>query len=347
MHKISIPTTSKFQSKRAMELANLVQRAYEQYNHHVSQNKWEPEQTRKLMGSTTYDSDLAHPSNEGKVDYEVLATFTFSEFKLLDFISDSFKLKQLPFGFIVKREIESQIPGIFVVFRGTLTQPEWFENIEFKQVPFLGLEEMGQVSQGFHDIYTHQNSEGNSIQNLVTETLERCPSNSQVFCTGHSLGAALAILATAHIAKQTAFKKPILYSFASPRVGNELFATHFDQAYDTGLQLEAYRIANSEDLVPTLPPPVGILRLNGPEMNGNTITDNQGGTPNKDVTPSLKTNKDYLQKLFNTFVRGDLQENALGNLVYQHVGEPLYFTEQMSYISTNHNMFYTYRKALL
>jgi hypothetical protein len=31
---------------------------------------------------------------------------------------------------------------------------------------------------------------------------------------------------------------------------------------------------------------------------------------------------------------------------YQHVGEPIYFTSQKGYISSNHNLLITYREAL-
>ena len=102
----------------------------------------------------------------------------------------------------------------------------------------------------------------------------------------YSLGGALATLAAAHITKcNPEFKKPIIYTYASPRVGDSLFASHFKD-------LECYRIANSEDLVVSLPSSTGKLR--GPEMKG----------------------------------------------------EPIYFTDQRGFITTNHNMFYIYRQAL-
>jgi hypothetical protein len=45
---------------------------------------------------------------------------------------------------------------------------------------------------------------------------------------------------------------PVLYSFASPRVGDVKFARNFEK-------IECYRIANSEDIVPKIPLPSLLL----------------------------------------------------------------------------------------
>jgi hypothetical protein len=332
--KIKIPIDSSFEADRAMELANLIQRSYEQYNHHETNPSdvlWEPEISKKLIGSITYDQDLDNPSSSGKVEYQVLNIFKFTEY--------TFGLsKTVPFGFIAQRNLENGVSGIFIVFRGTLGGAEWFDNFQFTQVSFLDDENLGCVSEGFNKIYTRSDDETKSLEKTIIETLEQCPSNCQVFITGHSLGGALATLATVHIAKcyltvRPDFCKPVLYTYASPRVGDKTFAKHFKD-------LQCYRIANSEDLVVAVPPSTG--KLLGPEMYGKPIPDNEdiddiSTTP---VTPARRENAEYIRILAATFRRNLLEQ------VYEHVGEPFYFTNQTEYLSTNHNMRYIYRKAL-
>jgi len=80
-------------------------------------------------------------------------------------------------------------------------------------------------------------------------------SETEIFITGHSLGAGLATLAALHIAK-LAERHQVnpsiqLYTFASPRVGDEIFAGHFDDFE----KIKSYRIINSEDLIQAVPFP--------------------------------------------------------------------------------------------
>jgi triacylglycerol lipase len=353
--------SSKFSPEMAMELANLIERAYQQFFYYkridyLSGKTWKPEATRKLLGSTTCDMDLDKPSEDGKVEYKLLSVFKVTEFTLTS-------SEIVPFGFIVQRELKDRTLGIFIVFRGTLTTDEWYHNARVRQVDFLEDYEFGKVAEGFNTVYSRSVDENyiknflhrtveewfpktkkihfsghNSLENTIIETLKKCPENSQVFITGHSLGAALATLAAAHITKiiettSRTLRKPIVYTFASPRVGDKKFAKNFRE-------MECYRIANSEDLVVSIPPSTG--RINGEEMQGKPLIDGD----NSSAIPSLKNknvhdvDKDDIKIVAKKFRRN------LTKQVYEHIGEPLYFTDQRGALSTNHNMFYIYRKAL-
>jgi hypothetical protein len=76
--------------------------------------------------------------------------------------------------------------------------------------------------------------------------------------TGHSLGAALATLYTLENAFTDKIPNLGLCTFASPFVGDSTFASAFD-----GLGLTSWRIANSPDIVPKLPPEIlGFTHVN-------------------------------------------------------------------------------------
>ncbi len=341
-----------------MELAHLIELAYKHYDCQQAGKSWKPQQTKQLIGSTAYlqsaqqlDQNNMLPNLPGKVEYEILDFFYFTGFWWT-------KPETVPFGFIAKRLPSFQTGNkaeIFVVFRGTREVQEWYRNFDFTQEPFFGDLNQGWVSKGFHIIYTRaiQNEKlkrfainqrtggikgylddpelstrlfdiiheigGNqlALADVVDQQLSPYqPNQCKVFVTGHSLGGALATLATCHI-KMLGYDVD-LYTFASPRVGDPTFAKNFEK-------LNCYRIANSEDLVTVVPP--ATERVVGYEML-------------EDMTKGRKETVFFLERLL------DLLPTKILEQTYQHVGTPLYFTNQQRAASTNHNMFITYRGAI-
>ena len=154
-----------------------------------------------------------------------------------------------------------------------------------------------------------------------SEFIEKDQKPNRIYVTGHSLGAALATISALHLAKllnidlSTEKTKPriFLYTFASPRVGNQKFVKECSNRF------RAYRIANSEDIVPGVPP--GTFRILGEEM-----------------LPSTALSK--LNNALKFLTRGTTDDT------YEHVGYPTSFTCQLGGISSNHNMNATYCSAL-
>ncbi len=343
MNKLQIPSNSKFDSLRAMELANLIEHAYQQYDSHQAGQTWlpDPSQTGMLTGSTTLDLD-ATDTQAGKVEYKILSTFYYTGFWML-------RPEKVPFGFIAQRQLENGTFGVFVVFRGTRKEAEWISDFQNGQAPFLWDENLGWVSRGFNKIYTRPNAAHPellispvthpSIGDVVLNTLSACPPGSQVFVTGHSLGGALATLATLHIKTATQFTQPTLYTFASPRVGDPKFAAHFTD-------LECFRIANSEDIVPTVPPATSKLigeDMLKPEFR-NQVNDDD--TSDEEMLNRLSPGRFETAKSLRQLETRFLTSTAPRNQLYQHIGMPLYFTDQRGSVSYNHNMVKTYREAL-
>lgn len=143
--------------------------------------------------------------------------------------------------------------AIYVVFRGTKTISEWISDAEFAQVPYAPVSGGGMTEQGFSAVYA---TIGSAIVDEVN-ALAGSGSYTALYVTGHSLGASLATLAAPDLARATRFSAPVLYNFASPRTGDPTFAALVD-ALPT-----SWRVVNTNDEVPKLPPAVTFVIENG------------------------------------------------------------------------------------
>jgi hypothetical protein len=122
-----------------------------------------------------------------------------------------------------------------LVFRGTSTLKDFWIDSRFTMAPW----DHGDVHKGF--------KEGiEAVWNEVVEQLDQLPRTCAVYYAGHSLGAALATLASSR-------RKPTaLYTFGSPLVGNRAFAA-------TVADTPIFRVVDHNDLVTHVPPPLLFL----------------------------------------------------------------------------------------
>ncbi|KAL8170865.1 hypothetical protein V2J09_022669 [Rumex salicifolius] len=157
---------------------------------------------------------------------------------------------------------------IVIAWRGTVTYLEWIHDLKnilrpahFRDNPHV------QIESGFYDLYTTKEDECrfcsfSARQQVLAEVrylLNRFKGEPlSITVTGHSLGAALALLTAYDIAEMRlnvvqhngAFTKiPVsVFSFASPRVGNLRFKDRCDH-----LGVKQLRIVNVHDKVPRMP----------------------------------------------------------------------------------------------
>ncbi|MGH3563132.1 MAG: lipase family protein [Mycobacterium sp.] len=133
----------------------------------------------------------------------------------------------------------------FVSFRGTSDLADWLADFDFIPENYLPVNGFGQVHAGFQDVY--ECARGSIAANLATATAG-C---DQILITGHSLGAALAVLAAPDICRAMPPNtiEPRLVTVAGPRVGLRDFATAFDAAIES-----CFRVMNFLDIVPYVPP---------------------------------------------------------------------------------------------
>ena len=127
-----------------------------------------------------------------------------------------------------------------LAFRGT--QPnmlrDWLYDLDAHQVNGP----VGKVHEGFlcalHYIWLD-----------LWNTLQKERGIRSLWITGHSLGGALAVLATAKLRFEKAQPVSGLYTYGQPRVGDFEFSSRFDQ----GFGANTFRFVNFQDIVPRVP----------------------------------------------------------------------------------------------
>jgi hypothetical protein len=142
---------------------------------------------------------------------------------------------------------------VVIAIRGTEGIDEWVQDAEFLTVPCPFLAGAGHTEDGFTAMYnsfrTGDAAGSPSVVHALATLPYPQPISSLTIC-GHSLGGALATLLALDVAANTSFKDPAVYTYASPRTGDPLFASTYNQVVKN-----TFRIANRLDIVPKLPLP--------------------------------------------------------------------------------------------
>lgn len=157
---------------------------------------------------------------------------------------------------------------IVIAWRGTVTYLEWIYDLKDILYPAnFGDDPSIKIERGFHDLYTKKEdsckfssfSAREQVLSEVKRLLEhygREDRHISITITGHSLGAALALVSAYDIAElnlnyipENGYKVPIsVFSFSGPRVGNLKFKERCDE-----LGIKVLRVVNIHDKVPTVP----------------------------------------------------------------------------------------------
>jgi Lipase (class 3) len=216
--------------------------------------------------------------------YELGAWIHMSDFIL--------NLKEPEFYGIVCRKVDNPDSRI-VAIRGTEGAIEWIDDAAALPRPFRQVPDTGRVASGFDKIYSslkvvkRRLAEDRAVavaaaapglpappetfDGSFAEQLDQLASSRElargvrrsmaegrplrpIVVAGHSLGAALATLFVIENDSKKKFDITTSCTFASPRVGNLEFARAFDQ-----LPVDSWRIVNTLDIVPKLPPHIPLL----------------------------------------------------------------------------------------
>ncbi len=157
----------------------------------------------------------------------------------------SFELKGVLFdaerdtqGFVAVRRQQGERGMAVVVFRGTQEVKDWITNLDFIKRDELKNGNdvvIAKVHSGFNQAFL-------SVQRQMNDLLKD-DTELPVYFTGHSLGGALATLATWYT---TADRLAACYTFGAPRIGDHGLTNRF--------RTPIYRLVNGADPVPFVPP---------------------------------------------------------------------------------------------
>ena len=160
-------------------------------------------------------------------------------------------------GFACKRVAPAGPSYVVIAFRGTEKKiSDWLTDANAKPTEIKGTKE--KVHTGFWEAFTKSDAEGQTVMKLVKEIMERkeaMDDNNKplpLFITGHSLGGAIALLATKQLAPTV---RGACYTFGAPRVAN--------YEYFKDVKTPIYRVVNSSDMVPRVPPGAGMTVIVG------------------------------------------------------------------------------------
>ncbi len=275
MPKYTFP--SAFNLTRAQELAMLVNAAYDQLTKFQAGVDWKVPDGYTLVDTLQAKEGWKAP---GLLD------------KLLGHLNPV-----VTFGFVATKNTDT-----YVVIRGTITPLEWLDDASAQPEPFQpvpGGQNWGNTTLGFKTLY-------GDLSPQILAALGKLPAGglNSIFVTGHSLGGALSHLMMAGIKAQFPTANSVAYTFCSPRAGDPAFATAYAAA-----NLRTWRIFNTEDVVPTVPPAAVEFE-----------------TPSAGVHSFAGIGQEFIK-----FIK-------LSPAGYQHVGYPVAATFHKDTLAGNHNL---------
>ncbi len=219
-----------YSDRTAWLMAEMSRLAYEKFENNKEKLDQVVERIRALNSDneirklvTRYARDCALPEEAGlkrltlglaEFSFELVATFNNGGTQ----------------AFLAKRESDKVA---VLAFRGT--EPDAFEDIKTDLNARFYRQKGAKIHDGFRRAFAH-------VHALINEKLPEIQ-GYKLYITGHSLGGALAKVATEALSGDNV---AACYTFGSPKVGNLDFGDN--------LKVPIYRIVNAADAVPRVPP---------------------------------------------------------------------------------------------
>jgi triacylglycerol lipase len=154
-----------------------------------------------------------------------------------------------PFAFVAW----SRNAELYLVIRGTESVEDWAVDADYPMTDYGLVSGYGRVHKGFYSVYASMSA---AVRKAVSDACAQLGGTPEaLFITGHSLGSSLATLSVPDVLAHTPVHPDEMrikqYNLASPRTGD----TGFAAAYNAN-GVVTYRMVNSTDLVPEVPPSI-------------------------------------------------------------------------------------------
>lgn len=264
-----------------------------------------------LLGQSSLTSDqlAALPQVNGAVSYVQIAWFTASEALAVGAVpATTTQATTTPGAYITVpigvaiQACDSSGDAAFniIAMRGTQTYQEWVDDATAVPQGFALAFDVGSVHAGMYDVYTSGPDglaatadnirPGGSLAEQVLSTVLSWTSSLPLYVTGHSLGAALAMLCAMDVAKNASscYSALTMINFAPPKLSAGLLdkgstlpldlydPTKFASSFQSAVP-NSYSIVNAADLVPIMPPTIGSstavqIVFNPVVASGNIVT---------------------------------------------------------------------------
>jgi lipase (class 3) len=221
-----------------------------------------PANTANAAGQTvpaTYDPD--------NIGYRVVSTILGND--LATNMNPGRGHQSVSFGFI----LQAPNNDVVIAIRGAEGMWEWIHDFEFLSTKCPFMAGAGKTDDGFTAIYNSLRA-ATAFARLV-DALTVLPfdqaSNTLTIC-GHSLGGTLATMLALDVAANTNFKNPTIYNYASPRMGDRLFASTYNQVVaNTYRYRQPRRYCSHAAFAPSLRTRGGTLRAKLGQANSPTF----------------------------------------------------------------------------
>lgn len=224
-----------FKLNDSVEIGELVAQAYSQYECFENETKWNLHGNYTLICELFYTWESINPFDKN--------SSIIDNFKKRNILNK--QIVKMPIGFIAQRKNR-----LYVIFRGTKTVKEWISNLHTKLTKYF-ITDFGSVHDGFINTYLN-------IRDLMIDNIRLSP-RTQVYIGGHSLGASFATFALTDIELNLHRKVNALYTYGSPRIGDNQFVELFNKNF----QNITFRIVNTSDVVTSIPLPIILPGING------------------------------------------------------------------------------------
>lgn len=135
--------------------------------------------------------------------------------------------------------------SVIVAFRGSMDVKNWLDNLTFLKTRAYKEFPQAKVHQGFYWVYR---SVATALMPIVRSLVKK-HRGAPLLVTGHSLGAAVAVICAFELQLLENVSVHALHTFGEPRVGNANFSGLLNSSIP-----EVYRVTHFRDAVPHLPP---------------------------------------------------------------------------------------------